>query len=126
MQRQERVQTLCCGDTGAARTWRFGRKTAALLLLAGAATFCLPVRGGRLYRRATQRGRGVQVRKVSDQEIRPSNITIGNRVEVTPRMVGAFLPAGNFNPSGRAETAMRATDAAMAARTHSAVKGRRL
>jgi light-harvesting complex I chlorophyll a/b binding protein 1 len=65
-------------EPGAARPWRFwsGRRTAVLLLLAGAATFCLPV---------------------------------------TPRMVGAFLPAGTFVPSGRAETAVRAPSAVMAA-----------
>ena len=59
---------------------------------------------------------GDQVRKAhADQEILPARDITGKRVEVTPRMVGAFLPAGTFVPSGRAETAVRAPSAAMAA-----------
>ena len=63
--------------------------------------------------RARPENVGDQVRKVlAYQKNRLSRLLTGKRVEVTPRMVGAFLPAGNFNP-GRAETAMRAPSAAM-------------
>ena len=66
--------------------------------------------------RARPENVGDQIRKVlADQKNRLSRLLTGKRVEVTPRMVGAFLPAGTFVPSGRAETAVRAPSAAMRA-----------